>query len=207
MCLFASVGKGHSLCVPLCPCGKSFINRSRSRFSVEPTTLVFCYLMVPSWFNSFAGALASWTKSTRKRAFSTGVCCSTPWPRLKMWPGRLAAASSTSVARAAIVLRSTSRVIGSRLPCTARSCPTRVPAVGQVDAPVDTNHIATGLCLQRQKRGVACAEMYQRSPGRQAGDDFSHVRHDISAGSRFAPSNQPSYQTTEPPAPLRRFGH
>ena len=32
--------------------------------------------------------VAAWTKSTSRLTLSTGVCGRTPWPRLKMWPGR-----------------------------------------------------------------------------------------------------------------------
>src|SRR5207253_5427380 len=41
----------------------------------------------------------SWTMSTRARTCSTGVPGKTPWPRLKMWPGRLAARSRMSFTR------------------------------------------------------------------------------------------------------------
>ena len=61
------------------------------------------------------------TAAISSRTFSTGVCGSTPWPRLKMWPGRPPARASTSRARRRTVSRSASSTTGSRLPCTARS--------------------------------------------------------------------------------------
>ena len=63
----------------------------------------------------------SWTKSVSRASWSGSVEGSTPWPRLKMWPDRRAAAASTARAPRAMPSRSASSTAGSRFPCTARS--------------------------------------------------------------------------------------
>ena len=60
-------------------------------------------------------------RRTRARTFSTGVCGSTPWPRLKMCPARPPAWASTSAARRRTSSGVVNSTIGSRFPCTARS--------------------------------------------------------------------------------------
>ena len=67
---------------------------------------------------------------------------STPWPRLKMWPGRPPARSSTSSAASSTRSHGPSSTAGSRLPCTPRSSPTACPAVVERDAPVEADHVA-----------------------------------------------------------------
>src|ERR1700679_2773593 len=66
----------------------------------------------------------SFTHSTTRITFSTGVAGTMPWPRLKMCPGRPAAAVSTSFTRAFKTSSGANSVMGSRLPCTAHPEPT-----------------------------------------------------------------------------------
>ena len=58
----------------------------------------------------------SWTQSTRAWRCSTGVWGRTPWPRLKICPGRPPTRSRTSWAAARIVGTSASKTAGSRFP-------------------------------------------------------------------------------------------
>src|SRR5215470_11410634 len=60
----------------------------------------------------------SWTMSTRAFTCSTGVDSRTPWPRLKMWPGRPAARCRIARTDGSNVFGGDSSATGSRLPCT-----------------------------------------------------------------------------------------
>src|SRR5439155_8673801 len=71
----------------------------------------------------------SCTISTSAFTCSTGVCGSTPWPRLKMWPGRPPARPRMSFTRRRMCAGFVSNTAGSRLPCTATSWPTIAHAV------------------------------------------------------------------------------
>src|SRR5215471_1328960 len=71
---------------------------------------------------------SSWTMSTRAFTLSTGVSWWMPWPRLKTWPGRRAAASRICRAAVRISAGFESSTAGSRLPCTATSGPRRSQA-------------------------------------------------------------------------------
>src|SRR5207237_6022992 len=63
-------------------------------------------------------AESAWTMSTSAFTCSTGVDSSTPWPRLKMWPGRPAARRKMLRTAGSNVAGGDSRATGSRLPCT-----------------------------------------------------------------------------------------
>ena len=67
-------------------------------------------------YRNYAERLICWTTW---RTASTGVVGTMPWPRLKMWPGRPAAAARTSATRASRTFSGAKRVMGSRLPWTA----------------------------------------------------------------------------------------
>src|ERR1700679_629107 len=61
----------------------------------------------------------SFTHSTTRITFSTGVPGTMPWPRLKMCPGLPPAAVSTSCTFAFNTCSGANSAMGSRLPCTA----------------------------------------------------------------------------------------
>src|SRR3954447_8327931 len=75
-----------------------------------------------------ATSVRSWTSSTRRRKTAGSVSGTTPWPRLKMWPGRPPARASTSSAPAATRSQGPSRAAPSRLPWIPWSWPTRSQA-------------------------------------------------------------------------------
>ena len=58
------------------------------------------YLAVCGWGVRAHGWVYCFTHLTSWMTFSTGVPGTIPWPRLKMWPGRLAAAARISLVRA-----------------------------------------------------------------------------------------------------------
>src|SRR5580765_144749 len=66
-------------------------------------------------------AVRSWTSSTILFRSAGSVSGSTPWPRLKMWPGRPPAASRIAIAADSTRSNGPSRSAGSRFPCTPRS--------------------------------------------------------------------------------------
>src|SRR3990172_9014772 len=72
-------------------------------------------------------AVVRCTCSTKSSTVSTGVEGRTPWPRLKMWPGREPARVKTSSARRRTSSGGPRRTTGSRLPCTATSAPNMSP--------------------------------------------------------------------------------
>ena len=87
-------------------------------------------------------------RGRRGRKRSRATCAgSTPWPRLKMWPSRPAAAASTCRVSASTASHGDSSTAGSRFPCTPRDAgpPTRDPGVVQRRPPVDPDHVAAGL--------------------------------------------------------------
>ena len=64
---------------------------------------------------------ASRTSAARRVSVSGSTEGKTPWPRLKMWPGRPPARARMSRASASTTGHGASSTAGSRLPCTARS--------------------------------------------------------------------------------------
>src|SRR5438445_1216088 len=72
-----------------------------------------------------ARMVSAWTSSTSRFRLSAGVSASTPWPRLKMWPGRPAARSNTLRASRSMTSQGASRTAGSRLPWMPLSNPMR----------------------------------------------------------------------------------
>src|SRR5438105_4919688 len=69
-------------------------------------------------------AVRSCTSAHSRPSASGSVSGRTPWPRLKMWPGRPPARRSTSSVVASTRSHGPRRTAGSRLPCTPRSSPT-----------------------------------------------------------------------------------
>ena len=87
---------------------------------------------------------SAWTRSTSAARMPGSVSGSTPWPRLKMCPGSVPARSRTSRASVATASKGARQTAGSRLPCTARSGPTRRPGVVERDPPVDADDVGAG---------------------------------------------------------------
>ena len=114
-------------------------------------------------------------------AFSTGVCCSTPWPRLKMCPGRPAAWSRTSLARRRISATSASRTRGIEIALDRPVVADGPPGFVQPHTPVDADHAAAALGQQRQQRRIARGEIDHRHAGRDPGDDLLDVRQHVAA--------------------------
>ncbi len=63
-----------------------------------------------------AGGGSAWTRSTRRASTSGSVWGSTPWPRLKMWPGPGPAAARMARAWSATTGHGARHTAGSRLP-------------------------------------------------------------------------------------------
>src|SRR6185437_23900 len=72
-----------------------------------------------------AHAVSVCTRSTTRRTASTGVVGKTPWPRLKMCPGRPSARAMMSWTRASSSAGGANSATGSRFPCTPWSNPMR----------------------------------------------------------------------------------
>ena len=117
-------------------------------------------------------AECSWTMSTRARALSTGVCGRTPWPRLKMWPGRPAAWSRTAIARrrsSAVSAKQGHRV---EIALDRAVVADHLPGVVEPHAPIDADHRGARFGEQRQELRVAGGEVDHGDAGRDAADDL-----------------------------------
>src|SRR5262245_16395494 len=73
----------------------------------------------------FHAAVRSWTSPTILFRSAGSVSGRTPWPRLKMCPGRPPAASRIAITPGSTRSKGPSRSAGSRFPCTPRSGPSR----------------------------------------------------------------------------------
>src|SRR5918995_1683947 len=74
---------------------------------------------------AWTAAVRSCTSSRSRRSSAGSVLGRTPWPRLKMWPGRPSAASRIASVAHSTRSHEPRSSAGSRLPWTPRSAPTR----------------------------------------------------------------------------------
>ena len=112
-------------------------------------------------------AVSSWTRSTSRRSRPVSVSGSTPWPRLKTWPGRPPASASTARAPASVAsqpARSARRVeVALDAAVVARS---RRQASASETAMVDADDVAARLGHQLQQRRRPGPEVDRRDVAR-----------------------------------------
>ena len=94
---------------------------------------------------------------------------STPWPRLKMWPGRPPARRSTSRAARLDALPRAEQRGGVEIPLHAAVAATSCPALVERDPPVEADHVAAGARHRRQQRRGPGAEVDRRRARRRRG--------------------------------------
>src|SRR3989304_1474180 len=109
---------------------------------------------------------------------STGVSGSTPWPRLKMWPGRPAARSRIARTCRLISAGVAGGGGGARGVRAAPPPPTPLPRVPEVPPPVEADPVAARLAHELQQPSGARAEMNHGNPWREAFDHRPRVRQD-----------------------------
>ena len=104
-------------------------------------------------------AAAECTSSTTRVSTAGSVSGSTPWPRLKTWPGAARPSASTRRTSASTTGQSASSSAGSRLPCTARPGPTRRAASSSGTRQSTPDHVRAGLAHQPEQLAGADAEV------------------------------------------------
>ncbi len=134
--------------------------RSRGRHRAEPWRKRRGWLLglaVRPW------ALSSWTSSASRRRLSLGVSGSTPWPRLKMWPGRPPARSRTCRASRATTSNGASITPGIEVALDA-AVADAAPGLVEGQPPVDADDVGAGARHRLEEVRGGGPEMDRRAP-------------------------------------------
>ena len=124
----------------------------------------------------------SWTRSTSRRSWSGSVSGSTPWPRLKTWPGRPPPRRGRRVAASAVASHGPQERAGIEValdgarPDRGRD---RAPAVGERDPPVDADHVPPARAIDGSSAGLPVAKWISGTPrSAERVEQPAHVRRD-----------------------------
>ena len=161
-------------------CGCSRPRRRRARRACRTPSRPRPEPPAPPWQPPWPPPCRSPPRGRARRPASRiagSVSGSTPWPRLKMWPGRPPLRRSTRGLRSATTSHGARHTAGSRLPCTALSPD---PGAGHVERhpPVDAHDVGAGLahqrraarrCRRRSGCGARRGRRRRRTPWRLAG--------------------------------------
>ncbi len=94
----------------------------------------------------------------------TGVSGRMPWPRLKIWPGRVPVRFSSSCTGLSVPAVAQTRAAGSIVPCTATGKLISIPGLVDVDPPVDAHHVAPGsMQFAEEARHASAAKCDHRN--------------------------------------------
>ncbi len=107
-------------------------------------------------------AVRSWTSSTMRLRSAGSVSGSTPWPRLKMWPGRPPAASRIADRRRLDAREGPEQQRGIEVPLHAAIAADPLPPLVEPDAPVEADHVAPGLGHRLEQVRGAGSEVDRR---------------------------------------------
>ena len=99
-----------------------------------------------------------------------------PWPRLKMWPGRLAAWARMRRVWRSISVQRGKQDDGVKISLNSNGWPEPVPRLGEINPPVETDHGAAGVALQLQQRAGVGSKMDRWNGGIELGEEPLHVR-------------------------------
>ena len=115
--------------------------------------------MIHAWISA---AVRACTSSTRRPRSSGSVAGRTPWPRLKMWPGRPSARGQHVAGGRLDVLPRPEQRGGIEVSLHAAVVPDLLPAAVERDAPVEADHVPSGLGHLPQEGGRPGAEVDRR---------------------------------------------
>ena len=102
---------------------------------------------------------SSCTMSTSALTFSTGVSWWTPWPRLKMWPGRPRGAVEDALGRAADLGEARQQHGGIEVALHGHVVAQPLPRRPQLHPPVEADDVAPRFLHRRKQRGRAHPEV------------------------------------------------
>ena len=125
-------------------------------------------------------AETSCTRSVSRARMSGSVSGSTPWPRLKTWPGRASRARSRIArARGSTTSQPASSTDGVEVALQRLAAADPARRLVERDPPVDADHVRARLAEQAEQLAGADAEVDARHAGRgERGEDPPGVRQD-----------------------------
>ena len=116
--------------------------------------------------------------STSARAWSTLVWGSTPWPRLKIWPGRGGSLLQHVAGPQPQLIEVGHQRQRVQVPLHPIFRPDQLPGVVQPQPPVDPDHIRVRLGQQRQQRRIASGKVDHRRAFNGADDRLDVGQHE-----------------------------